>query len=116
MLASKPPGSVAPIVQRVANSPVGPFTVHFWAPTWKWMLSVSNILDYDRPVEKMSTLQQTALCATGFIWSRYAMVITPKNWNLFTVNVTLAVTGTYHLVRKAKYELNKRKQNKSVVS
>ena len=66
------------------------------------MLSVSNIMDLDRPVEKVSTMQQTALCATGFIWSRYSMVINPVNYNLFFVNVTLAVTGTYHLGRKIK--------------
>lgn len=95
------------MLQKVAASPVGPFSVHFWAPTWKWMLSFTNIIDYDRPVEHMSTLQQTALCATGFIWSRYALVINPKNWNLFAVNVTLAVTGTYHLGRKIKHLMNK---------
>ena len=41
----------------------------------------------------MSAMQQTALCATGFIWSRYSMVITPKNYNLLWVNLTLAATG-----------------------
>ena len=51
-------------------------------------------------------MQQIALCATGFIWSRYSMVITPVNYNLFLVNISLAVTGTYHLARKIKHELN----------
>ena len=92
------------------NHPAGPFTIHFWAPTWKWMLSVANLLDYDRPVEKISTMQQTALCATGFIWSRYSMVITPVNYNLFLVNISLAITGTYHLIRKIRHELNKKQQ------
>lgn len=82
--------------------PAGPFTIHFWAPTWKWMLSISNLMDYDRPVEQVSTMQQTALCATGFIWSRYSLVITPVNYNLFAVNISLAITGTYHLVRKVR--------------
>ena len=115
----------------VVNHPAGPFTVHFWAPTFKWMLSVSNIADFDRPVsqlpptrrvfccpqiswgshsnnlqvENMSTMQQTALCATGFIWSRYATVITPVNYNLMAVNITLAATGTYQLYRKISYEM-----------
>ena len=66
------------------------------------MLSFSNILDLDRPVEMVSTMQQVALCATGFIWCRYSMVISPVNYNLFFVNITLAVTGTYHLGRKIK--------------
>eukprot|EP01126_Amoeba_proteus_P065380 TRINITY_DN9287_c0_g1_i2.p1 TRINITY_DN9287_c0_g1~~TRINITY_DN9287_c0_g1_i2.p1 ORF type:complete len:165 (-),score=27.95 TRINITY_DN9287_c0_g1_i2:130-624(-) len=89
-------------VKYIANHPAGPFTSQGLAPSFKWMLSVSNILDLDRPVEKISTAQQTALCATGFIWSRYAFVITPVNYNLFAVNIVLAMTGTYHLMRKIK--------------
>lgn len=87
------------------NHPAGPFTSMFWAPTTKWMLSISNILDYDRPIEKVSLPQQTALCLTGFIWTRYSMVITPVNWNLFAVNIILAITGSYQLYRKVRYEL-----------
>jgi hypothetical protein len=64
------------------------------------MLSVSNLMDYNRPVDKVSTIQQTALCATGFIWSRYSFVINPVNYNLFAVNIALAITGSYHLIRK----------------
>lgn len=40
------------------------------------------------------------MAATGVIWSRYSMVITPKNWNLFTVNVFMAGTGLTQLYRK----------------
>lgn len=100
--------SAAPLPSRVhilLNHPAGPFTSMFWAPTWKWMLSVSNLLDYDRPVDKVSTVQQTALCATGFIWSRYSMVINPVNYNLFIVNVCLAMTGSYHLIRKIRHDM-----------
>lgn len=89
-------------IQAFLKHPAGPFTVHFWAPTWKWMLSVSNILDINRPVEKVSTVQQTALCATGFIWARYSFAIKPINYNLAAVNLVLAATGTYHLARKLK--------------
>jgi len=86
----------------------------FWAPSAKWSLSVSNILDINRPVEKVSTAQQSALCATGFIWTRYALVITPVNYNLCAVNCVLAVTGTYHLSRKfyAQYGGNARGDSK----
>ena len=41
-----------------------------------------------------------AITATGVIWSRYSMVIRPKNWNLFAVNVFMAITGSYQLSRK----------------
>jgi len=38
--------------------------------------------------------------ATGIIWSRYSFVITPVNYNLFSVNAFMAVTGSYQLYRK----------------
>ena len=91
-------------IRKIAEHPAGPFTSQFWAPTAKWSLSVSNIMDLNRPVEKVSTAQQTALCATGYIWTRYALVINPVNYNLMAVNLVLAATGTYHLGRKFKAE------------
>ncbi|GBG31281.1 Mitochondrial pyruvate carrier-like protein [Hondaea fermentalgiana] len=92
-------------VTNFLKHPAGPFTIHFWAPSFKWMLSVSNIVDFDRPVENISTTQQLALTATGFIWSRYSMVINPVNYNLFAVNCSLAVTGSYQLARKIKSQM-----------
>lgn len=44
------------------------------------------------------------MTATGLIWSRYSMVITPKNWNLFAVNVFMAGTGLTQFYRKFTYE------------
>jgi len=35
----------------------------------------------------------------GCIWARYSTVIVPKNWNLFTVNLFLGVTGMWQLAR-----------------
>lgn len=40
------------------------------------------------------------MTATGIIWSRYSFVITPVNYNLFSVNAFMAVTGGYQLYRK----------------
>lgn len=74
--------------------------VHFWAPTFKWGISIANIADFAKPPEKISYPQQIAVTATGIIWSRYSLVITPKNWNLFSVNVAMAGTGIYQLSRK----------------
>ncbi|KAF6772947.1 hypothetical protein AHF37_08080 [Paragonimus kellicotti] len=83
--------------------PAGPKTVFFWAPTFKWALVIAGIKDITRPVEKVSTYQSCALAATGLIWSRYSLVIIPKNWNLFSVNIFLAVTGLFQLGRIAMY-------------
>uniref|UniRef100_A0A0E0EKL1 Mitochondrial pyruvate carrier n=1 Tax=Oryza meridionalis TaxID=40149 RepID=A0A0E0EKL1_9ORYZ len=74
--------------------------VHFWAPTFKWGISIANVADFAKPPEKISYPQQVAVACTGVIWSRYSMVITPKNWNLFSVNVAMAGTGLYQLSRK----------------
>lgn len=61
----------------------------------------SNVSDFQRPVEQISYPQQLAVTATGLIWSRYSMVINPVNYNLFAVNVFMAITGIYQLYRKS---------------
>lgn len=93
----------SPKLRAVLEHPAGPFTIHFWAPTAKWLLSISNIIDYNRPVESMSIPQQLALASTGFIWSRYATQITPVNFNLLSVNFVMALTAVFHLGRVAKH-------------
>eukprot|EP00919_Chromeraceae_sp_WS-2016_P058715 GHVR01139564.1.p1 GENE.GHVR01139564.1~~GHVR01139564.1.p1 ORF type:complete len:130 (+),score=2.82 GHVR01139564.1:38-427(+) len=94
-LAMNPPAAAKAIIL----SPIGPFSIHFYAPFVKWSISFANLLDINRPVEKMSIPQQTAISLTGFIWSRYCMVITPRNWLLFAVNVSMGVTGSWQLFR-----------------
>ncbi|KAK8973669.1 hypothetical protein V6N11_044640 [Hibiscus sabdariffa] len=91
-------------LQALWNHPAGPKTIHFWAPTFKWGISIANIADFAKPPEKLSYPQQIAVTATGVIWSRYSTVITPKNWNLFSVNVAMAGTGIYQLSRKIKHD------------
>ncbi|KAJ6292303.1 hypothetical protein OIU78_024475 [Salix suchowensis] len=87
-------------LQALWNHPAGPKTIHFWAPTFKWGISIANVADFAKPPEKLSYPQQIAVTCTGVIWSRYSTVITPKNWNLFSVNVAMAATGIYQLSRK----------------
>eukprot|EP00850_Spirogloea_muscicola_P012394 SM000080S22909 [mRNA] locus=s80:26269:33483:+ [translate_table: standard] len=70
----------------------------------RWGISFANIADFAKPPEKISLPQQCAVTATGVIWSRYSMVIIPKNWNLLSVNVFMAGTGLYQLQRKLMYE------------
>ncbi|WVZ94503.1 hypothetical protein U9M48_040388 [Paspalum notatum var. saurae] len=77
---------------------------HFWAPTFKWGISIANIADFAKPPENISYPQQVAVACTGLIWSRYSLVITPKNWNLFSVNVAMAGTGLYQLSRKIRQD------------
>ncbi|KAL6212683.1 hypothetical protein ACLB2K_017901 [Fragaria x ananassa] len=91
-------------LQALWNHPAGPKTIHFWAPTFKWGISIANIADFSKPPENLSYPQQIAVACTGVVWSRYSTVITPKNWNLFSVNVAMAGTGLYQLSRKIRHD------------
>ncbi|RID45522.1 hypothetical protein BRARA_I02247 [Brassica rapa] len=89
------------------NNPTGSKTIHFWAPTFKWGLSITNIADFQKPPENISYLQQIAVTCTGMIWCRCSTVITPVSFAyflLFDVNVAMAATGVYQLSRKIKYD------------
>lgn len=88
----------------LAAHPAGPFYIHFWAPNFKWALSFNNLVDYDRPVEKISVSMNSALTLTGLIFMRWSFVITPVNYSLFFVNVALAGSSGYHLGRRLKWE------------
>jgi len=78
----------------------GPFTVHFWAPMSKWLISGASILDLNRPTDKISIPQYSALALTGLFFSRYALLIKPINYSLCSVNIALFTSSFYHLVRK----------------
>jgi hypothetical protein len=84
----------------MAEHPAGPFYVHFWAPNFKWALSINNLLDYKRPCENISLSMHSALTATGLLFMRWSFVITPVNYSLFFVNCAVASSSGYLLIRK----------------
>ena len=45
----------------------------------QWGLVIAGISDFSRPAEKLSLTQNGALMATGAIWTRWCMIITPRN-------------------------------------
>lgn len=92
--------------KNIVTHAAGPLTIFFWAPTSKWLLSVNNIIDLNKPTDKMSLSQQLALTSTGLIWTRYSFVITPINYNLAIVNLVLGITSGYHLLRKIRADYN----------
>ena len=81
------------------NHPAGPKTVFFWAPAFKWTLVMASLSDLRRPADQLSISQSASLAATGIIWSRYSLVIIPKNYALFSVNVFVAATALIQLGR-----------------
>ncbi|CAO2835870.1 unnamed protein product [Amaranthus hypochondriacus] len=82
------------------NHPAGPKTIHFWGPTFKWGISIANVADFAKPPETISYPQQIVVAASGLIWTRYGMVISPINWNLSSVNFAMSVTGFCQISRK----------------
>lgn len=90
------------VVSTVAAAPAGPFTVHFWAPMSKWLISGASFMELDRPTDKISLPQYTALTLTGFFFSRYSLLVIPINYTLCSVNVALFGSSAWHLGRKIK--------------
>ncbi|CAO3652016.1 unnamed protein product [Mucor hiemalis] len=87
------------VFRKFIDSPAGPKTIHFWAPAMKWCLVFAGIGDMQRPAEKLSLTQNVSLMLTGLIWSRYSMVIIPKNYSLFAVNVFVFGTSSIQVGR-----------------
>jgi hypothetical protein len=89
-------------LSTIAAAPAGPFTVHFWAPMSKWFISGASFMDLHRPTDKISLPQYTALTLTGLFFSRYALLVTPINYTLCSVNIALFGSSAWHLGRKVK--------------
>lgn len=96
----------ANIFKRFWNSETGPKTIHFWAPFMKWALVVAGANEMNRPVEKVSATQQLSLFATGAIWTRWSMVIKPKNILLASVNFFLATVSIIQIGRIYNWRVN----------
>lgn len=90
------------VVSKIAAADAGPFTVHFWAPMSKWLISGASFLELDRPTDKISLSQYSALTLTGFFFSRYSLLVIPINYTLCSVNVALFLSSAWHLGRKVK--------------
>ena len=86
-------------LQPLWKHPAGPQTVFFWAPLIKWGLVGAALGDLKRPAHDLSMPQTFALAITGTIWSRYSVVIIPKNYGLLSVNAFVAVTNIYQFSR-----------------
>lgn len=70
----------------------------------KWSLVFAGISDIQRPIESISGTQQVALLATGAIWTRWCMIIKPKNYLLASVNFFLGTVAGYQVLRLYSYQ------------
>ncbi|GMN27933.1 hypothetical protein TIFTF001_001860 [Ficus carica] len=98
-------------IQAFWNHPAGPKTIHFWAPTFKWGITIANILDSSKPPEELSYPQQAAIAGSGLVWAKYSTVITPKNWTLLSVSIGMAATAGYQLARKIRHDFSANKSS-----
>jgi len=89
--------------KRMWDSPIGLKTVHFWAPVMKWAIVLAGVSDLYRPAEKLSLTQNAALTATGLIWTRWCLIIKPRNVLLATVNFFLGIVGIVQVSRILNY-------------
>lgn len=97
------------------NHAAGPKTVFFWSPLFKWGLVLAGISDLRRPADQLSISQSGSLAATGFIWSRYSLVIIPKNWGLFSVNLAVGLSQSVQLYRAWSYHKEQEEQQKALL-
>ena len=99
-------------LEAIVQPPSPSHSICFWAPITKWGLVCTEPAGMARPAEKLSTAEATVL-ATGFIWSRYSLVIIPKNWRLLAVNSFAGTAGASELSHIWRYNQElKAKANK----
>lgn len=91
------------IVATLTSSPLLPLRPRHTHITAKWGLVIAGLKDLQRPASKLSVPQNVALAATGFIWVRYSLVITPVNYSLAAVNFCVGATGLGQLYRIWEY-------------
>lgn len=65
----------------------------------QWALVLAGVADFGRPAEKLSLQQNGALTATGLIWTRWCLIIKPKNYLLAAVNFFLGIVGVVQVTR-----------------
>ena len=94
--------ATTPLLPAWFDSPAGPFTIHPWPPMTKLAISGTSLLELNRPTDKISLTQYSALTLTGFIFSFYGLFVTPINYPLTCVNILLFGSSFYHLSRKVK--------------
>lgn len=80
----------------------------------KWGLVIAGLKDITRPAEFLSIQQTVAIGITGFIYSRFSMVIIPKNYTLLSVNVFVAITQSVQLFRALRYKYETRNKELSL--
>lgn len=70
-------------------------------------LVMTSIDEFRRPIEKVSPSQSASLAATGFIWTRYCLIIKPINYSLSICNFCLGLANGVQCFRAYSHQKNK---------
>ncbi|EEH09342.1 conserved hypothetical protein [Histoplasma capsulatum G186AR] len=65
----------------------------------RWVLVLAGLSDLARPADKLSLTQNAALMATGAIWTRWCLIIKPRNVLLAAVNFFVGCVGFTQVTR-----------------
>ncbi|KAL8909369.1 MAG: hypothetical protein Q9171_005057 [Xanthocarpia ochracea] len=82
----------------------------------KWALVLAGVSDFYRPPEKLSLVQNLALTATGAIWTRWCLIIKPRNILLAAVNFFLGCVGIIQVTRILRWQQQVKKDSISEVA
>ena len=91
-------------------------SVYNLAPASKWALSIVplvGVVTGSQPVEKVNFNTSASLAITGFVWTVYALMITPQNFGskmLASVNFAMGSVNGYNSYRRYQFD---QKLNKS---
>ncbi|XP_022221372.2 mitochondrial pyruvate carrier 4 isoform X1 [Drosophila obscura] len=90
------------------TSPTGPQTVFFWGPVVKWCVVLAGLGDLlNRQPHLISKKQTLVLALSGVLWSRWSMVIRPRNYNYMACNAVMSASQTLQLWRSISNDLGK---------
>ncbi|OMH85476.1 Mitochondrial pyruvate carrier 1 [Zancudomyces culisetae] len=63
-------------------------STHFWGPVVNWGLPVAAIADTQKSPEMISGKMTLALAVYSSVFSRFAWMVTPRNYLLFIMHLT----------------------------
>eukprot|EP01113_Clastostelium_recurvatum_P007339 TRINITY_DN13412_c0_g1_i2.p2 TRINITY_DN13412_c0_g1~~TRINITY_DN13412_c0_g1_i2.p2 ORF type:complete len:111 (-),score=17.53 TRINITY_DN13412_c0_g1_i2:87-419(-) len=100
---------MANVFRRLWESPVGIRTTHFWGPVANWGIVLAGLIDIKKDPEMVSGSMTTAMCLYSGLFMRFAWMVRPRNYLLLTCHAANETVQLYHLQRKVRYEMNKKK-------
>lgn len=86
------------------NSPVGPKTMHFWAPAANWGLVLAAVADANKPAERISSSMTTTLFFYSAFFMRFAWKVQPRNMFLMSCHSCNMSMQLYLLIRRKAWE------------